>query len=338
MSDELEQPVDPTLSQPDEPAQPEAVGSDTPADPLEQAERTLQGVTRWAFMVLVVVLGLVAGVLISQAVFPRPVVGIVRLYGIIDLQYLDYYFAPLQDAYDRWDVKAVVIFIDSPGGDAAVSEELFYAITRLRGRKPVVASVEGLAASGAYYAAAATNYIVARPATQIGSIGVITSFRPTIPPDEETLVTGPFKGSGSLAVDTMRDAEAIKEVFVTNVYDQRAYVLENMHEESRLDLLPAPEMLTTGQVWAAPRALEIGLIDALGSNQDAIAKAASLAKITNYEIVDLLASYLEIDDAFAGYQAGEEPAEDWRSAGPWVEFQYLYVPPGDEPADERNGR
>lgn len=294
---------------------------------LDEFEQSLQNTWQWIVLIGLIALGIIAGVLLSQVFVPKPKVGIVRLYDVIGYDTGPYYLVPLHDAAEESDIAAVVIFVDSPGGDATVSEELFYTIQDLRDKKPVVASIERFGASGSYYAAAAANYIFARPAAQVGSIGVVAGLPTEYRPDEELLTTGPFKGSGNSQIDYTRGVEVIKEAFLTHVYDQRAYALEHMHPESRLDVLPERDLIATGQLWTGSEAYDIGLIDELGSNQDAIRKAAEMAGISNYEVVDLLARFLEMDDEeYTGFSA-EEAVPDWYETGPWVKLYHLYTIP-----------
>ncbi len=282
---------------------------------------------RWVALVLIILAGLVVGLSLSRALTPRPLIGIVRFNDIIDDISKPYFLGPLDIAAKRGDIAAVVILIDSPGGDATISEEMFFRIQDIRQSKPVVASIERYGASGAYYAAAAANYIIARPAAQVGSIGVISSFPPNVPPDESIYTTGPFKASGRSSIDLMRDVELVKQTFLSHVYDERAYTLEHMHTPSRLDVLPDRESLATGQIWIGTRAYQIGLVDAVGSNEDAIAKAASLAGISHYDLIDLLNVYLGDDQEYLGYYSNLR--SDWLENGPWVRLYHLYVAPGD---------
>jgi protease IV len=275
-----------------------------PADDLDAMERRFAARWRWVLVILLALFGLAVGVAVSRAAAPAPKIGIVRLYDYIDYETAPYYFGPLQAAAERRDIAAVVILVDSGGGYATISEELFYTIAALRDEKPVVASIEGIGASVAYYAASAANYIIARPAADVGSIGVITGGLPEDePPDEDSYATGPFKGQGASRTDYIRDIELIKQVFLSHVYDQRVHALETMHDPSRVDVLPPREMLATGQLWIGTRAFQIGLIDAVGSNDDAIKKAAELAGISNYDVVDLLAAYLDEPEQYEGYSA-----------------------------------
>jgi len=301
---------------------------------------------RWwgiALLVLLTLAALALGYLASAALFPTPKIGIIHIDQIIYSSQRPYYTLPLNYAAEHDDIAAVVLLIDSPGGSAVTSEELFYRISQLRQLKPVVATVNSMAASGSYYAAVASNYIYSKPAALIGSIGVVSGSPSQAPPSEDVLTTGPFKGSGSSVVDWVRGMESIKEAFVTNVYDQRIYTLENMHDPSRADLLPDKDHLATGQAWIATVAYDIGLIDGLGSDLDAIQKAASLAGVRNYEVIDLTGLtvyddptfFTSLENAppdwlnFAGLSSFADESEGETEASPWSSYLYLYLPPAE---------
>jgi protease-4 len=297
-------------------------------------------------MVLFVIITIVAiagGYYLSDTLNPKPIIGVVRVDWEIDYQIQAYFLYPLNYAYENDDIAAVVLVIDSPGGSAALSEELFYRILELREKKPVVATIDRLGASGAYYIASASNYIYSKPAAFVGSIGVISSAPREVKPTESILTTGPFKGSGASLVDWVRSMDIIKDIFVTNVYDQRLYALDNMHDPSLADILPDRDLIATGQVWIAPAARDIGLVDEIGSNLDAIAKAAELAHVRNYRVLDLTYYVLFGDETtiYSNTFTDEplpieaktlpdfEPVNDYIEAGPWQKLYFLYEPPVD---------
>lgn len=293
--------------------------------------------------VIITIVAVVGGYYLSDTLNPKPIIGVVRIDWEIDYQIQAYFLYPLNYAYENDDIAAVVLLIDSPGGSAALSEELFYRVLELREKKPVVATIDRLGASGSYYIASASNYIFSKPAAFVGSIGVISSAPRESRPTESILTTGPFKGSGTSLVDWIRGMDIIKDVFVTNVYDQRLYALENMHDPSRADILPERDLIATGQVWIAPEAQDKGLVDEIGSNLDAIAKAAELAHIRNYRVLDLTYYVLFEDETSifsntfpegplpieAKTLSDIEPVDDFIEAGPWQKLYFLYVPPGD---------
>lgn len=296
----------------------------------EQQNQTL----RWVAVGLASLLMVFAGWSASVAVFPRPQIGLIYVDRPLSATALPYFSLPMRYALEHREIAAVVLVVDSPGGTASTSEELFYRMVDLRDHKPIVTSVNRLAASGSYYMSVGTNYIYSKPAALVGSIGVIAGVPGKAGVSEFEATTGPFKGSGSTQVDWIRGLEAIKNSFVSNVYDQRLYILENYHSDSRADLLPDKDHIATGQVWPAPMAYEIGLIDALGSDLDAIAKAAELAYVANYEIVDLT-GLIFFDDGTFIFGADLSELEflfdgtDYIEEGPWPSFYHLYIPPVD---------
>jgi protease-4 len=202
---------------------------------------------------------------------------------------------------------------------------------QLRSAKPVVTSVRNLAASGSYYMAIGSNYIFAKPAALVGSIGVVAGIPDAAGPSEFQATTGPFKTGGSTAVDWIRGMEVLKDAFVGHVYEQRVFMLEHMHADSRAEWLPGINQIGTGQVWFAPVAYDIGLIDELGSDLDAIRKAAELAHVSNYEVVDLTGLVIYGEPEFYFGAEARNNALDWaaelQSAGPWPSFFHLYLPP-----------
>lgn len=285
----------------------------------------------WAAVSVAGLLAFLIGVGISALTLPKPKIGVIYVDGVISSQLLPYISQPMNYAMEHDDVAAVVLVVDSPGGSAAVSEELFYRTLRLREEKPVVASVRSLAASGSYYMAVGSNYIYAKPAALVGSIGVVAGIPQAAGPTEFQATTGPFKSGGSTAVDWIRGMEVLKDAFVGHVYEQRVYMLERMHPESRADRLPDMDHIGTGQVWFAPIAYDIGLIDALGSDLDAIRKAAELAHVANYDIVDLTGLVFYDDPSFYFGAEAEEVERNWatelQTEGPWPSFYHLYLPP-----------
>ena len=183
--------------------------------------------------------------------------------------------------YTRQDdsIKAVVIQLSSPGGSAAASEHLFFETARLRQEKPVVIVMKGVVASGGYMMALGANYMYAMPSSFVGSIGVILSpIAPLLPgqPNERIVMTGPFKGQGGNRRHFVSLMEELKQAFVQIVSTQRG------------DRLRMPvEEVAEGNIYSGVEAVRLGLVDAIGGSADAIAKAASLANISGYDLVDV---------------------------------------------------
>ncbi len=290
----------------------------------------------WLAVIAASVLLFFAGTAISNALYPTPQIGLIYVDTVISGRGMPYFTIPLTYASEHDEVVAVVLMVNSPGGSASVSEELFYRTVDLRDKKPIVVSTNSINASGAYYMSMGANYIFAKPAALVGSIGVVAGIPRSGELNEFTATTGPFKGSGSTQVDWIRGVEAIKNAFVTNVHDQRSVLLDIMHEPSRADRLPDKNHISTGQVWFAPDALENGIIDELGSDMDAIRKAAELAGVANYEIVDLTGLTLFGDGSFLfntniADRSAEfvDPVISLESDSPWPSFYHLYLPPND---------
>ena len=178
-------------------------------------------------------------------------------------------------------VPAVVLDIDSPGGSATASDELLIAFERLAARKPLVASIRGTGASGAYLAAMAAHRILANPHAVIGSIGVISA-GPRLPRLLDRLgVTvsesraGRLKGMGAPWRDETDEERAKEQEIVDAFYDAfvgRVAVGRKMSDERVREL-------ATGEIWLGKRALELGLVDELGDLERAVEVAAELAGV-----------------------------------------------------------
>jgi protease-4 len=226
-------------------------------------------------LLLVVVLPLALGYGLSLYFFPKPQVAVIRLEGDIWGSYTAYLSDALEEVRTDRAVRAVVLDIVSPGGEVTASEELYYDVLKLRESKPVVASVGEMAASGAYYVAAATDLIYAKPASSVGNIGVISFLPSDEQLDEEMITTGPFKLSGGPQVDYIRQIELLKETFLAAILAQR---------QDRLQV--GPDVLSRGEIYLGMQARQMGLVDRVGSQGDAIEAAAQLAKLRRYEVRD----------------------------------------------------
>lgn len=225
---------------------------------------------------VVVLIPLAVGLLAAPRLVPQPEIGIVRL--SYDINSLTAYEITEQLAYARSHpaIKAVILVINSPGGSAAYSEELYLDVLNLRADLPVVASIDLLAASGAYYMAAAADEIYAKPTSAVGSIGVISSLPGAVFIEEELLTTGPYKAFGGTRDGSVRQIERAKFAFLEAVRNGRG---------ERLQV--STEFLSRAEVFTGVQALEMGLIDGLIANEEAIRRAAELAGISDYEIVEL---------------------------------------------------
>jgi protease-4 len=178
-------------------------------------------------------------------------------------------------------VPAVVLDIDSPGGSATASDELFLAFERLAAAKPLVACIRGTGASGAYLAAVAARRILANPNAIVGSIGVISA-GPRLPRLLDRLgVTvaetraGRLKGMGAPWREETDEGRAKEQEVVDAIYG--AFV-GRVAKGRRLSEGRVRE-LATGEIWLGERALELGLVDEIGDMERAVEVAAAFAGV-----------------------------------------------------------
>ena len=208
----------------------------------------------------------------------------------------------LQEARKDDDIKAVVLRINSPGGNALTSDLIWREIELTKKLKPVVVSMGNYAASGGYYIACNANKIFAEPSTITGSIGVFgtlpnfttaatrlgintvqvkthenaSEYSPFVPLDEK------FKAI------TLEGVEHIYNIFVSRVAAGRKMTAQNV------------DLIAQGRVWSGTDALKIGLVDQLGSLNDAIKYAATLTKTTKYSTIN----YPEFEKDFGSILQG----------------------------------
>lgn len=188
-------------------------------------------------------------------------------------------------------VKAVILRLDTPGGEVTASDIVYHEILRFKERtgKPVVGLMMGVAASGGYYIAMACDAIIAHPSTLTGSIGVIMIF-----PSVESLLgkvgikvnvikSGPAKDSGSPFRSMTEDEQKTFQGIVDEYYGDFLSVVA----KSRQGRVPAADLRTIadGRVYTAPQAVKLGLVDAVGYFDDALAKSLELAKLKSARVV-----------------------------------------------------
>ena len=182
-------------------------------------------------------------------------------------------------------VKAVVLRVNSGGGSAYASEQIWHAMMNLKAKKPVVVSMGGMAASGGYYISCPANWIVAEPTTITGSIGIFGMF-----PDFSGLLTQKLgvkfdevKTNKNAGFGTMARPFNEEEMNYLNAYIDRGYKLFRQRvADGRKQSPEAIEEIAQGHVWLGKDALGIKLVDQLGSIDDAVKKAAELAKLDQY--------------------------------------------------------
>jgi protease-4 len=182
----------------------------------------------------------------------------------------------LSYAINESSVKAVVLQIDSPGGGASASEQIYFDVLRLGQHKPVVVSVGQSAASGGYYVAVPADFIYVEPTSIVGSVGAWMSLPSPEEVDENILTSGPFKATGGSMRKALITLETFRQQFVDTVMSHRG-------ERLKLSELE----LSRAEIYTGVEGLRNGLIDGFGTRTDAIEKAASLAGVRNYNIIDI---------------------------------------------------
>ncbi len=185
------------------------------------------------------------------------------------------------------DVKAVVLRVNSPGGSAVASEQIWHAIKQLKQKKPVVVSMGGVAASGGYMISAGADYIFAEPTTITGSIGIFGLI-----PNLSGLVTDKlgitfddvttnnytnYMENLVMSKENSREL-AFMQTFVDRGYDTFLSIVADGRKMKKEQV----NEIAQGRVWLATDALPIKLVDKLGTLDDAVKKAAELAKLTEY--------------------------------------------------------
>ncbi|MGI6243207.1 MAG: signal peptide peptidase SppA [Prevotella sp.] len=195
----------------------------------------------------------------------------------------------LADLADDDDVKAVVIRVNSGGGSAYASEQIWRQVELLKAKKPVVVSMGGAAASGGYYMSAGANYIYAEPTTITGSIGIFG-----IVSDRSELMTQKL-GIKFDEVKTNRNSTFGSDVTPLTA-EQSGYIQASVNRgyslfkkrvaQGRHMTMDKVEANAQGHVFLGSDALKIGLVDALGGLDKAVVKAAQLAKVKDYYTAD----------------------------------------------------
>lgn len=287
-------------------------------------ESTVQTIVIYA---VIIAAALVGGYYLAQALIQTPKIGIIELQGPVggitaEIKALEIDYARRAD-----DIHAVVLVVDSPGGSASAGHDIYFMVRKLREDKPVVASMDLLAASAAYQIAVAANEIYAKPASIIGNVGVIFTQPSPEVLSERFTTTGPFKLTGGNATSYLQKLDLLHADFRDSV------VAERTNAPNPLKL--TPDQVATGEIWVGLEAKEFGIIDELGSKLDAIDAAARLANLENYEVVDVRDEYLasldeeSLTTALKLYEEFDSTAIEFDLASEeteWPSFYQLYIP------------
>lgn len=224
------------------------------------------------------------------------------------------------------NVKAVVLRVNSPGGSAFASEQIWNEVIKLKDKKPVIVSMGGTAASGGYYISCAADTIYAEPTTLTGSIGIFG-----IIPDMQELLhnkigldfdivkTNRYTDLGTI-VRPMNDNE---KQFIQKSVDRGYNLFVKRCADGRGMTLEAIQQVAEGRVWTGAMAVELGLVDKLGGLDEALLSAASKAGIEDYTVLSYpkQPSFLDnlIDNGRNGYINGLMKAQ----AGEYYPFIHL---------------
>jgi len=200
-------------------------------------------------------------------------------------------------------IKAVVVRVNSPGGSVVASDEIYR--TLLSYDKPVVISMGDTAASGGYYIACAGDYVMAHPDTLTGSIGVISQFLNVeglldkVGVEPVIITTGPYKDIGTPYRDMTEEEREIWQEILDQIYEDFVAVVAEARNLPREDV----REIADGSIFTGRQAQELGLVDEVGTRQDAIDKAAELATIEGEPRVIELRSQPTFLDMVYSFQA-----------------------------------
>ncbi len=212
-------------------------------------------------------------------------------------------------------IKALVVRIDSPGGSVLASERIRQALLAVKARDiPVVVSMASVAASGGYWVATPANHVFAEPSTITGSIGVfgiLPSFEGSLAKlgiGADGVKTTPLSGEPDLLNGPSPEADALIQAGVEQVYRKFLTIVAESRRKSPAEV----DQLAQGRVWAGGAARQLGLVDGFGGMDEAVAKAAELAKLGEDER-DV--TYLEeqpgfADQLFSSWAGQEEAGEN----------------------------
>jgi protease IV len=203
------------------------------------------------------------------------------------------------------NIKAIVFRVNSPGGSSLASEEIWREITLAKKAKPVVVSFGDVAASGGYYISCNADSIFAQPNTITGSIGVFgvipnmkDFFNKKLGITFDEVKTGPFADMLTIS-RPLNDAE---KSFIQNSIDTIYTTFKGRVAEGRRLPLNVVDSIAQGRVWTGQRALQIGLVDRLGSIDDAIACAGRMAKVSKYSLKEYPEKKSFLEKLFKDYK------------------------------------
>tara|TARA_B100000003_G_scaffold47187_1_gene41019 strand:+ start:274 stop:1149 length:876 start_codon:yes stop_codon:yes gene_type:complete len=257
-----------------------------------------------AFFFAVIIFRVGAASAVSNLEGSGKKVGIVKINGPILTS--DAVVSQLEKLKNRKDISSIVIRIDSPGGLVAPTQEIYEKVKSLRGVKPIISSMGSVAASGGYYIALGADTLIANPGTIVGSIGVImnypiaTELLGKVGIKFETVKSGGLKDVGSYSREvTEADRRHLNDM-VTNIHNQFIDAVNDNRSIEKSELIK----LADGRVFTGLQSKDLGLVDLLGTFEDAVSLAGSLGKIKgvpktiqidkkNSSLIDMFTSNIE---------------------------------------------
>lgn len=273
------------------------------------------------FLLVGVVVGAaVAPVALQAAALPDGTVAVVPIEGSIDGETANQVSAMLEQARQDPDVKAVVLVVNSGGGTAAGSEAMYLQVKRTARQMPVVASIDAIAASGAYYAVLPSEHIYAVPSSAVGSVGVLAPNPSPAEPNDLITATGPNKLSGVDDREHKYNLERLQEAFL-------GAVMANRGDELTIER----RTIAQARIWVGIEAAQNGLVDEIGGRQAAIQRAARKAGLDDYRVKVLRpqnASYQFVSRSayLASTAADKRMISPWHYAGEGQNTVYLMMP------------
>ena len=207
-------------------------------------------------------------------------IGVVELQGVITSS--DEVVRQLKKYREDRSIKGILLRVDSPGGGVVASQEMYEEMKKTRETKPVVVSMGALAASGGYYVSCGASRLVANRGTLTGSIGVISEFLQLqaaldkLGVSVKTIKSGKLKDSGSSTRTMTAEDEKYFQQLMDNVHHQFIQVVENERHMDHDEVV----RIADGRVFTGEQAVRNGLVDTLGTFEDAVHIAAELAGIS----------------------------------------------------------
>lgn len=190
--------------------------------------------------------------------------------------------ADLQELAEDDDVQAVVLRVNSPGGSAYASEQIWHQVKNIKAQKPIVVSMGGYAASGGYYISCAADWIVAEPTTLTGSIGIFGTFpvaekllNDKLGVHFQTVKTNAMSDFGNISREMNEGERLAMQGYVNNGYE----LFTQRCADGRKTTKQHIKQIAEGRVWTGEHAKQLGLVDQLGNLDDAVKMAKKLAGV-----------------------------------------------------------